>query len=231
MATRGACRVPALNTGGAKFKWNLRDYETAGKLRNRETLMARPLTLREMERPRRGRSFSLDRPKAKPQNKWMSFLPWRVWAEIPGESLQPLRAALGCGQASDAAANLFDQYIREFSLGELLLRVILLCHERRIPPGKTSAERQARADRWLPPSWTYDDANRRLSWLRPTRFGSPPINVEVSPGSCRLLVGAVSAEVVRSTLDDDGAVAHWQEDGTIWVFGRAWRSASTRAAP
>jgi hypothetical protein len=114
--------------------------------------------------------------------------------------------------------------------GRLLLRVIRLCHERRIPPGASSGERQARMDRWLPSSWSYDDADRRLGWLRPTRFASPPVNVEIPPGHCNLLVGDTPMTAVNSALTLEGAIAHWQEDGRVWVFCRSWRSESTRAA-
>lgn len=163
VATPGICRDPARNSRGGKFEWKLRDYETAGKLRKRETIVPRPLTLREMERPRRGRSFSLELPKARPQNKWMQFLPWEVWAEVKEEASEPLRAALGCPGADDRSEQLFADYLAEFTHGRLLLRVIRLCHERLVPPGDTAAERQARMDRWLPPSWSYDDTSRTLS--------------------------------------------------------------------
>ena len=190
----------------------------------------RPLTLREMERPRRGRSFSLELPKAKPQNQWMQFLPWAVWAEVPEDSLQPLRAALGCDGSDQQAAQLLDGYLVDFAHGRLLLRVIRLCHERLIAPGSSSRERQARLDRWLPPSWSYDDSDRTLRWLRPTRFASPPVNIEVPAGDCRLLVGKAPMEPVSRALASDGAIAHWQENGRIWAFCRSWRSGSSRAA-
>lgn len=189
----------------------------------------RPLTLREMERPRRGRSFSLELPKAKPQNQWMQLLPWEVWAEVTEDSLRPLRAALGCDAPDEKTSQLFDHYLVDFAHGRLLLRVIRLCHERLIPPGSSSRERQARMDRWLPPSWSYDDAERSLSWLRPTRFASPPVNVEVPPGHCHLLVGNALGDAVHATLCSAGAIAHWQEDGSVWVFCRSCRSGSTRA--
>ncbi len=190
----------------------------------------RSLTLREIEGPRRGRSFSLELPKGKPQNQWMQFLPWEVWAEVTEDSLRPLRAALGCDQQDPQAAGLFDEYLVDFAHGRLLLRVIRLCHERLIPPGSSSHERQARMDRWLPPSWSYDDADRTLSWLRPTRFASPPVNIEVPPGRCELLVGETRADAVARALASDGAVAYWQEDGRVWAFCRSWRSGSTRSA-
>ncbi len=183
-----------------------------------------------MERPRRGRSFSLELPKARPQNKWMQFLPWEVWAEVKEEASEPLRAALGCTGADHGSEQLFANYLTEFTHGRLLLRVIRLCHERLIPPGNTAAERQARMDRWLPPSWSYEDPARALSWLRPTRFASPPIHIEVPPGECPLLVGPAEADEVSDTLATNGAIAHWQEDGLVWVFCRSWRSGSTRAA-
>lgn len=189
----------------------------------------RLLTVGEAERPRRGRAFSLELPKARPQNKWMQFLPWQVWAEVTEDALQPLRAALGCEGADQQAARLFDDYLVDFARGRLLLRVIRLCHERPIPPGSSSRERQARMDRWLPPSWSYDDTDRTLSWLRPTRFASPPVNIEVPPGHCRLLVGNTAGHTANAALASDGAIAHWQEDGRVWVSCRSWRSQSTRA--
>ena len=104
-------------------------------------------------------------------------------------ALQPLRAALGCPNADDRAEQLFADYLTELTHGRLLLRVIHLCHERLIPPGDTAGERQARMDRWLPPSWSYDEPTRTLSWLRPTRFASLRVHVEVRPGERPLLVG------------------------------------------
>lgn len=189
----------------------------------------RPLTLREMERPRRGPSFSLELPKAKPQNKWMQFLPWEVWAEVKEKAAEPLRAALGCPGADDCSEQLFADYLTEFTHGRLLLRVIRLCHQRLIPPGETAGERQARMDRWLSPSWSYDDSTRTLSWLRPTRFASPSVHIEVPPGECQLLTGPVQADEVGRLLAADGAIAHWQDDGVVWVFCRSSKSRSTRA--
>jgi hypothetical protein len=190
-----------------------------------------PLTLREMERPRRGRSFSLELPKARPQNRWMQYLPWEVWAEIKDSSVQPLRAALGCAGTDRDANDLFATYLIDFAHGRLLLRAIRLCQERKVPPGSSPIERQARMDRWLPPSWSYDDSERRLSWLRPTRFASPPVNIEVPPGDCQLLIGEAPAGVVSDALSSPGAIAHWQEDGCVWAFCRSWRSGSIRAMP
>lgn len=229
MATPGTPRAPALITHLANFEWNLRDYEICRATRGPENSAVRPLTLRDWGRPRRGRAFSLELPKGKPQNQWMQFLPWEVWAEVTEDSLRPLRAALGCDQQDPQAAGLFDEYLVDFAHGRLLLRVIRLCHERLIPPGSSSHERQARMDRWLPPSWSYIDADRTLSWLRPTRFASPPVHVEVPPGSSHLLVGRASADLVREELSSEGAVAHWQEDGRVWAFCRSWRSKSARA--
>ncbi len=161
--------------------------------------------------------------------KWMQFLPWEVWAEVKEKATEPLRDALGCNGADERADRLFGDYLMEFAHGRLLLRVLRLCHERLIPPGKTAGERQARMDRWLPPSWSYDASDRTLSWLRPTRFASPPVHLEVLPGECPLLVGQVQADAVSDTLAEAGAIAHWQDDGLVWVFCRSWRSDSVRA--
>lgn len=127
-------------------------------------------------------------------------------------------------------ALLFADYLTEFAHGRLLLRVIRLCHERLIPPGNTAGERQARMDRWLPPSWSYDDSDRTLNWRRTTRFASPPVHVEVPPGECLLFVGQVQAEAVSDELAAAGSIGHWQQDGRVWVFCRSWRSESSRAA-
>ena len=191
--------------------------------------MARILTLREMQRPRRGRSFSLELPKGRPQNMWMQFLPWEVWAEVKESATEPLRTALGCNSPDESAKQLFTDYLDEFTNGRLLLRVIRLSHERHIPPGNTPGERQARMDRWLPPSWSYDDASRELSWLRPTRFACPSVHIEVPSGKCKLLVGQVQAEDVSQIFKSTNAYAHWQDNGLVWVFCRSSLSRSTRA--
>ena len=172
-------------------------------------------------RPRIGQRFSLlPGPFAPAQKRWKTYLPWRVWAEMIPERAAAMREALGIGEDSTEAQTQWQQIIEDLARGSLLVRVIRLHPQMRIPPGETRTQRQGRLDRWLPAGWKGDGSTMRLRWLRPARFACPARSYSLRPREVPLLTGPVAFDRSMAVLRAEGAAAHWMDDGQIWVFCR-----------